>query len=127
MTVSTASAKVGTSRLALERDGIAAGPCDLPVLVCLLPGVEQRDVWERAEPHVAACPVNGPSPDPVFRDGLELARFVDSESQSVLVAVDAGAVDASDEGGGQSALAGGFDGGLRGNRTLVFHGDRLPH
>ena len=79
------------------------------------------DVGKRAEPHVAACPVDGPAPDPVLRDGLELARFVDSESQTVLVAVDAGAVDASDECGGQAALVGGFDGGLRGNRTLVFH------
>ena len=35
---------------------------------------------ECAEAHVAPRPVHRPPPDPVFRDGLELARFVDSES-----------------------------------------------
>ena len=39
----------------------------------------------------------------------------------MLVAVDAGAVDASDEGGGEAAPLQGFDGGFRGNRTLAGH------
>ena len=116
----------GHVRLAFERDGIAAGSCDLPVLVGLLPGVRQGDVRECAEADVAARPVDRSPPDPVLRDGLELARFVDSESQSVLIAVDAGAVDASNECGGQATLVGGFDGGLRGNRTLAGHGYVSP-
>lgn len=67
-----------------------------------------------AEADVAARRVDRSPPDPVLRDGLELARFVNPESQSVLVAVDSGAANASDEGVGEEALVRGIDGGLRG-------------
>ena len=116
----------GHVRLSFERDGIAAGACDLPVLVGLLPGVEQRDGWKFAESRVAARPVHRSPPDPVRRVRLPLAPFADSESQSVPVAVDARALDASDEGGRQSALVRGLDGGLRGNRIIVGHAVLSP-
>ena len=102
----------------LEGEGIAAGPCDLPVLEGRLTGFGQGDVGEASEPCVAAGPVDGAAPDPVFRDRLSLARFVDSQSEAVFVAVDPRAVDGSDEGGGEFSL---LVGGLRGSRTRVFH------
>jgi len=49
-------------------------------------------------------------------DGAFREAFGTEEAESVRVAVDAGPVDGSDEGGGESALLRGLDGGLRGNR-----------
>ena len=99
-----------------ERYAVIAGARRLSALNDLA-----RDVWERAEAHVAPRAVDGPPPDPVLRDRLSLGRFADSEAQSVLVAVDAGPVNGTDEGCGQSVRVRGFDRGLRGNRTLAGH------
>ena len=44
----------------------------------------------------------------------------------MLVAVDAGPFDGSDEGCGEASLVRGFDGGLRGNRTLFCHAILSP-
>ena len=67
----------------------------------LLPGFREADVWEGSQADVTANAVDGPAPDPVLGDRLPLARLVDSQSESVVVAVDAGPVRGSDEGGGQ--------------------------
>ena len=90
----------------------------------LLPGFGQADVWKGAQADVTARAVDGPTPDPVLGDRLPLARLVHSESESVLVAVDAGPVHGSDEGGGQLSR---LDGGLFGNRTLVGHACSHPY